>query len=71
MAAHYEVWDFESRNLINCFETEDAAMAFLSRQYELNGPDGVRELAVVRQETGESGECEPRLVLEALTSLRE
>lgn len=69
MAAHYEVWDYESRNLINSFETEEAAIAFVGRQFELNGPDGVRELAVVCQEPDESGEYEPRLVLEGLEFL--
>ena len=64
MAGFYEVWDYESRNLINSFETEDAAVAFLSRQYELNGPAGVRELAIVCQEPDELGEHEPRLILE-------
>ena len=64
MVAHYEVWDYESRNLVNGFETEDAAVAFLGRQFELNGPEGVRELAIVCQEPDESGEYEPRLVLE-------
>lgn len=64
MSAFYEVWDYESRNLIGRFDTEAAARAFLCRLLELNGPDGVRELAVVRQTPDAAGEYEPTLVLE-------
>jgi hypothetical protein len=64
MSTFYEVWDYETRNQINCFETEAAARAFLDRQLELNGPDGVRDLAIVRQDPDGSGEHEPTLILE-------
>jgi hypothetical protein len=64
MSAFYEVWDYKTRNLINSFETEEAARAFLRRLLELNGPDGVRELAVIRQTPGGAGEYEPTLILE-------
>jgi hypothetical protein len=64
MSAVYEVWDYESRNLINSFDTEVAARAFLQRLLELNGPDGVRELAIVRQVPDAAGEYEPTLLLE-------
>jgi hypothetical protein len=64
MPVLYEVWDYETRNLINSFETEAAAVAFLRRQLDLNGQDAVRELAIVRQTPDASGEFESELILE-------
>jgi hypothetical protein len=64
MPAFYEVWDFETRNVINSFESETAALVFLRRLFDLNGPDGVRDLAIMRQTIDASGEYEPTLVLE-------
>ena len=64
MQVVYEVWDFETRNVINSFETEDAALGFLRRLLALNGPDGVRELAMLRQTPDAAGEYEPTLLLE-------
>lgn len=64
MQVVYEVWDFETRNVINSFEAEEAALVFLRRLLALNGPDGVRELAIVRQAPDASGEYEPTLILE-------
>jgi|tagenome__1003787_1003787.scaffolds.fasta_scaffold20124635_2 hypothetical protein len=64
MAAFYEVWDFETRNIINSFASEAAALLFLGRLFELNGPDGVRELGLMRQTPDVSGEYEPVLILD-------
>jgi len=64
MPAIYEIWDFETTNIINTFDTEAAALAFLRRLLELNGLDGVRELAIMRQTPDGSGEYEPTLILE-------
>jgi hypothetical protein len=64
MQVVYEVWDFETRNIINSFETEDAALVFLRRLLALNGSDGVRELAIMRQTPDASGAYEPTLTLE-------
>jgi hypothetical protein len=60
----YEVWDYETGNQINSFETEEAALAFLRRLLTLNGPEGVRELAIVRQTPASTGEYEPTLIFE-------
>lgn len=60
----YEVWDFETRNIINSCDSEGAALAFVRRLYELNGPGGVRELGILRQDLDESGEYEPTLIAE-------
>jgi hypothetical protein len=64
MPAFYEVWDLETSNLINSFDTEQAALEFLRRLFDLNGPDGVRDLAIMRQTLDASGEYEPTLVLD-------
>jgi hypothetical protein len=64
MPTFYEVWDYETRNQINSVETEAAALAFVCRLLELNGPDGIRDLAIVRQEPDRSGEYEPTLIME-------
>lgn len=64
MSTFYEVWDYQTRNQINTAETEEAARAFLRRLLELNGPDGIRDLAIVRQEPDGSGDYEPTLILE-------
>jgi len=64
MPAFYEVWDFETRNVINSFDNEEAALVFLRRLLDLNGPDGVRELGIVRQTPDPTGEYEPTLILE-------
>jgi hypothetical protein len=64
MPAFYEVWDLETSNLINSFDTEQAALEFLRRLFDLNGLDGVRDLAIMRQTLDASGEYEPTLVLE-------
>ena len=64
MSTFYGVWDYQTRNQINSVETEEAALAFVRRLLELNGPDGVRDLAIVRQEPDASGEYEPTLILE-------
>ena len=64
MQVVYDVWDFETRNVINSFEAEEAALAFVCRLLALNGPVGVRELAIVRQAPDASGEYEPTPILE-------
>jgi hypothetical protein len=64
MPTFYEVWDFETRNIINSFPSEAAALLFLNRLLEPNGPDGVRELGLMRQSPDASGEYEPTLVLD-------
>ena len=63
MSTFYGVWDYQTRNQINSVETEEAALAFVRRLLELNGPDGVRDPAIVRQEPDASGEYEPTLIL--------
>jgi hypothetical protein len=60
----YEVWDFETNNIINSFGAEAAALLFLRRLLDLNGVDGVRDLGVIRQTTDDSGEYEPALILD-------
>jgi hypothetical protein len=73
VAAFYEVWDFETRNIINSFPSEAAALLFLGRLLELNGPDGIRELGLMRQTPDASGEYEPVLLFdgdELLTRVR-
>ena len=69
MQVVFEVWDFETRNVINTFETEDAALVFVRRLLALNGPDGVRELAIMRQAPDASGQYEPTLLLEGTALL--
>jgi hypothetical protein len=69
MPAFYEVWDLETSNLINSFDTEQAALVFLRRLFNLNGPDGVRDLAIMRQTLDASGEYEPSLVLDGAALL--
>jgi hypothetical protein len=64
MSVFYEVWDFETSNIINTVETEAAAILFLRGLLDLNGPAGMRELGVVRQTPDASGEYEPALILE-------
>jgi hypothetical protein len=64
MAVIYEVLDFETNNIINSFETEAAALQFLRRLLDLNGPNGVREMGIVRQATDATGEYEPTLILD-------
>ena len=64
MRVFYEVWDFETRNVINSFDTEAAALAFVRRLLDLNGPDGVHELGIMRQVPDVSGEYEPTLIAE-------
>src|SRR4051794_9460232 len=64
MEAFYEVWDFETRNIVHSVETEAAATLFLRRLLDLNGPDGIREMGVVRQAPDASGEYEPALILD-------
>jgi hypothetical protein len=64
MSAFYEVWDFETNNIINTVDTEAAAIRFLRGLFDLNGPDGVRDMGIVRQAPDNSGEYEPELVLE-------
>jgi hypothetical protein len=64
MPVFYEVWDFETRNLINQFDTEAAALVFVRSLFDLNGPDGVRELAILRQDPDVSGDYEPTLIAE-------
>lgn len=63
LKAPYEVWDFETNNIINSFETEVGALVFLRRLLDLNGQDGVRELGIVRQTPDATGEYEPALIL--------
>ena len=69
MAAFYEVWDFETRNIINTFDTEVAALLFVRGLLELNGTEGIRELGIVRQGPDASGEYEPTLVADGLALL--
>jgi hypothetical protein len=64
MAVIYEVLDFETNNIINSFETEAAALQFLRRLLDLNGPEGVREMGIVRQTPDATGEYEPTLILD-------
>ena len=64
MPAFYEVLDFETRNVINSFDTEAAALVFVRSLLDLNGPDGVRELAIIRQAPDASGEYEPTLIVD-------
>ena len=64
MQVVFEVWDCETRNLLNSFETEDAALGFLRRLLALNGRDGVRELAILRRTPDASGEYESTLLLD-------
>ncbi len=64
MKTFYEVWDFETRNMIGSFESESEATALLARLLELNGPDSVRELAILRQEPDAAGGYTPSLLLE-------
>jgi hypothetical protein len=64
MSIFYGIWDYQTRNQINSVETEDAALAFVYRLLELNGPDGVRDPAIVRQEPDASGDYDPTLILE-------
>jgi len=71
MKTYYEVWDYETRNMIATFDSEAESVAFLRRMRELNGADGVRELAVLRQAPDASGEYESTLVLEGEALSRE
>ena len=49
MSDFYEIWDFETRNIINTTPTEAMALTFLHGLLDLNGPAGVREMGIVRQ----------------------
>jgi hypothetical protein len=43
----YQIWDDETGNIIAKFGTSDEAVSFLKDMFDENGPDGVRELAVI------------------------
>ncbi len=67
MKTFYEVWDFETRNMIGSFDSEAEARAVLKKILDLNGPDSVRELAILRQEPDAGGEYQPSLLVEGAT----
>jgi hypothetical protein len=69
MSDFYEVWDFESRNITNSVPSEALALAFLRSLLDLNGPEGVQEMGIVRQTVNNSGEYQPTLILEGAALL--
>lgn len=69
MRAFYEVWDYETGNVINSVDTIDAALSFVRTLFDLNGSEGIRELAVMRQSPDSSGEYEPKLIAEGMDLL--
>jgi hypothetical protein len=50
MAATFEVWDLESRNLLATYETETAALAAVAQAVQLHGPDYATPLALIRED---------------------
>jgi hypothetical protein len=50
MTAMYELWDTESRNLIEAFDSEARALAAIRRALKLHGPESVATLALVLED---------------------
>jgi hypothetical protein len=42
----YDLWDVESGNIVNTFETEGAALAVVRTLLDLNGPEYVHALSL-------------------------
>ena len=57
----YQIWDDETGNIIAKFGTSDEAVSFLQGIFDENGPDGVRELAILEYPVDGSA---PRTTLE-------
>jgi hypothetical protein len=47
MPAGFELWDTDTNNLLGDWDTETQAVEALRRLIDLNGPDAMRDLALV------------------------
>lgn len=52
---HYEVWDIESRNLLDDFESEDEALATIREWMAEEGPEATTYLALLRFDSAGGG----------------
>ena len=67
---HHQLWDVESGNLLDDFETLDAAVAVIRQLVALNGDDALDDAVLVRvNDDGRTFEVASGRALVSLTSV--